>query len=407
MNCEFDKTQINAYIDGELNAEEISIVEEHIESCEECKALYEELKNVREMLSAAEELELPDGYEEEMHQKLLGLNKLIDARSKKRIKGIKNYNWKQWTALAAILMVGFVSYNVWNPSGFNMKSAQYDMAVTAEEAGIMEAPQMMEAGSSSKQENSMRNIESEEAEYDGETANIEGRKIIRNGYVNLEVDNFEQIYDEIIFMTETFGGFVQESNTGKRFYGGPANETSLLRGSLNIRIPEKSFLIVYNKIKELGEVNDSSIGGSDITFQYNDISSQIANLEVQEARLRDIMEKAENVEELLQVERELNRVRTEIDRMTGMIKNWDNLVSYSTINVSLTELAPNSTEIEGFENDFWEKAKREFVKSVNQVIILSQNLFVWIISIIPFLFILGVLAIILAIILKKKRKRRI
>jgi hypothetical protein len=411
MNCEFDKTKINAYIDGELSAEEMGVVEDHIKSCPECKALYEELKNVREMLSGIQELELPDGYEEEMHQKLLGLRDANRAKSKSNSKGKKNYNWKRWTAVAAIFLVGFVSYNVWNPSGFNMKSAQYDMDVTAaeEEAGIMEAPQMMDDASSSKQLNGTRSeaTVSAEAGNVGETVNIDGRKIIRNGYVNLEVDSFEQIYDEIISLAEASGGFIQESNTGKRFYGGPANETSLLRGSLNIRIPEKSFLTVYNKIKELGEVNDSSIGGSDITFQYNDISSQISNLEVQEARLRDIMEKAENVEELLQVERELNRVRTEIDRMTGTIKNWDNLVSYSTINVSLTEIAPNSTEIEGFENDFWAKAKREFVKSVNQVIILSQNLFVWIISIIPFIFIFGVLAIIAAIIIKKKRKRKI
>ncbi len=407
MNCEFDKTKINAYIDGELSAEEMGVAEAHIKSCPECTVLYEELKNVREMLSNAEELELPDGYEEEMHQKLLGLNDLNRVKSKSTSKGKKNYNWKRWTAVAAIFLVGFVSYNVWNPSGFNMKSDQYDMAFT-EEASI-EAPQMMNTAGSQKQEKGIRTeaIDSVEAEYDGETVNIEGRKIIRNGYVNLEVDSFEAVHDEIVFLVEASGGFIQDSSTGKRHYGGPENETTLLNGHLNLRIPEKSFLTVYNKIKELGEVNDSSISGSDITFQYNDVSSQIDNLEVQEARLREIMEKAENVEELLQVERELNRVRTEIDRMTGMIKNWDNLVSYSTINVSLTEIAPNSTEIEGFENDFWEKAKREFVKSVNNVIILSQNLFIWIISIIPFIFILGVLAIIAALIVKKKRKRKI
>ncbi|MBK5251053.1 MAG: DUF4349 domain-containing protein [Peptostreptococcaceae bacterium] len=406
MNCEFDKTKINAYIDGELSVEEIGAAEEHIKSCPECKVLYEELKNVRERLSNAEELELPDGYEEEMHQKLLGLHDLNRVKGKSTGKGKKNYNWKRWTAFAAIFLVGFVSYNVWKPSGFQMKSAQNDMAVAVESA---EAPRAMnsDSGMSQDKEMSVTMREEDGTGSPGDMLNIDGRKIIRNGYVNLEVDSFEQIYDEIIALTETSGGFIQDSNTGKQYYGGPGNETTLLRGSLNIRIPEKSFLTVYNQIKELGEVNDSSISGSDITFQYNDISSQIANLEVQEARLRDIMEKAENVEELLQVERELNRVRTEIDRMTGMIKNWDNLVSYSTINVSLTEIAPNSTEIEGFENDFWEKAKREFVKSVNQVIILSQNLFVWIISIIPFIFILGLLAIIVAFIVKKKRKRKI
>ena len=411
MNCKFDKTKINAYIDGELRVDEMNETKEHIESCAECKALYDELKSVKDIMSDIEELELPEGYEEDLHQKLLETDKGDNKDNTKVGKILNRYNWKRWTALAAVLVVGFLSYNVWRPSNFQMKSAEYsmDMAVTAEES-IMEAPQAIaNSAGMEKQDYAIRNemaAESGEARYDDETSNIEGRKIIRNGYVNLEVDSFENVYDEIIFLTEASGGFIQNSNTGKQYYGGMENGNTLLRGNLDIRIPEESFLSVYNKIKELGEVNDSSIGGSDITFQYNDVASQIDNLEVQEARLREIMEKAETVEDLLQVERELNRVRTEIDRMTGMIKNWDNLVNYSTINVSLTEIEPKSTEIEGFENDFWVKAKREFVKSINQVISLSQNLFVWIISIIPFLVILGILIIILAVLVRRIRKSK-
>jgi len=400
MNCEFDKTKISAYIDGELSTEEIRETEEHIKSCSECKAFYEELMEMKEMLFEMEEIELPQGYEDELHKRLsssFGMN-----------KAKKNYNWKKWTAVAAILLVGFVSYNVWKPAGLMMKSAEDGMAAETVEMSIAAEPRMPdralieEQGYGNKSETAT-DYESREGSAD---INDEGRKIIRNGYINLEVDSFEVAHEEIVFLTEASGGFIQNSSTGKRYYNGSENQNTFLVGSLNLRIPEESFMDVYNKIKELGEVSDSNIGGSDITFQYNDISSQIDNLDVQEARLREIMEKAETVEELLQVERELNRVRTEIDRMTGMIKNWDNLVSYSTINVQLTEVEPKSTEIEGFENDFWEKAKREFVKSINRVIIISQDLFVWFIAVLPFVFIIGSITIVAAIVLKRKRKRK-
>ena len=399
MNCEYDKTKISAYIDGEASAEEMRETEEHIKSCAECRAFYEELVDMKEMLFEMEEMDLPEGYEDELHKRLsnsFGMN-----------KAKKNYNWKRWTAVAAIFLVGFVSYNVWKPAGLMMKSAEDGMAGESVEMSIAAEPRMTnraimeEQGYGDKSE-----ATAYESEESPDTFNVEGRKIIRNGYINLEVDSFETAHEEIVYLTESSGGFIQNSSTGKRYYNGPENENTLLVGSLNLRIPEKSFMDVYNKIKELGEVSDSSIGGSDITFQYNDISSQIDNLNVQEARLREIMEKAENVEELLQVERELNRVRTEIDRMTGMIKNWDNLVNYSTINVQLTEIAPKSTEIEGFEGEFWEKAKREFVKSINRVIIISQGLFVWLIAVLPFVFIIGAFAIVAVVILKKRRKRK-
>ena len=399
MNCEYDKTKISAYIDGEASAEEMRETEEHIKSCAECRAFYEELVDMKEMLFEMEEMDLPEGYEDELHKRLsssFGTN-----------KAKKNYNWKRWTAVAAIFLVGFVSYNVWKPAGLMMKSAEDGMAAESVEMSTAAEPRMSnwaimeEQGYGDKSE-----ATAYESEEGSDTFNVEGRKIIRNGYINLEVDSFEAAHEEIVYLTEASGGFIQNSSTGKRYYGGPENENTLLVGSLNLRIPEKSFMDVYNKIKELGEVSDSSIGGSDITFQYNDISSQIDNLNVQEARLREIMEKAENVEELLQVERELNRVRTEIDRMTGMIKNWDNLVNYSTINVQLTEIAPKSTEIEGFESEFWEKAKREFVKSINRVILISQGLFVWLIAVLPFVFIIGAFAIVAVIILKKRRKRK-
>jgi len=400
MNCEFDKTKISAYIDGELSAEEMRETEEHIKSCAECRAVYEELMDIMQKLSEMEEMDLPEGYEEELHKRLSSSSGMNKAK--------RNYNWKRWTAVAAIFLVGFVSYNVWKPAGVMTKSVQDGIAAESVEMSIAAEPRnanraiIEEEGYGNKSETAA-DYESGEGPAD---INDVGRKIIRNGYINLEVDSFEEAHEEIVFLTEASGGFIQNSSTGKRYYGGPENENTLLVGSLNLRIPEKSFMDVYNEIKELGEVTDSSIGGSDITFQYNDISSQVDNLEVQEARLREIMEKAETVEELLQVERELNRVRTEIDRMSGMIKNWDNLVSYSTINVQLTEIAPKSTEIEGFENDFWEKIKREFVKSINRVIIISQDLFVWLIAVLPFVFIVGVLAIVAALLVKRNRKKK-
>lgn len=405
MACTFDKMKINLYIDGELGPEEARAVEAHLEACPECEELYRELKSIREMLEASEELELPEGYEDSLHERLL-----LEAGKKDKRK--RTFRWKPWVGAAAALLVAFVSYTALNDGllmGRSVKSEQavMDMAMPAEEPaaargqeyGVMADGGMMEKADRAPMDNAA-------AEEAGEALNLEGRKIIRNGYVNLEVENFQEVFDRIVTMTEAKGGFVENSNTGKHYYGPVERRITLMNGYMRVRIPEASFLEVYNGIKELGDVTDSGMGGDDVTFQYNDVSSQIENLKIQESRLREIMERAENVTEILEVERELNRVRTDIDRLSGMIKNWDNLVSYSTINVSLTEVAPKSTEIEGFEGDFWEKAKKGFVKSINQVILMTQSLFVWLVAITPFVAVLGLLAILIAWLVRSLRRKR-
>lgn len=401
MTCKFDKEKIYSYMDGELNEEGMRETEAHLKTCLECRALHDELTAVKDMLSGAPELDLPEGYEQDLHDRLTAATGAVKRQA---------FNWKRWSAVAAVFMVAFLSYNFLKADVFRIGGAKNEMAVY--DMAVMEEPAAMapEFGAKPMEEQSVKRsgiaADSMEAESVGGGANLEGRKIIKNGYVNLEVENFEEIFDRIVTLTEASGGFIENSSTGKRYYGDPKNEITLLNGYLNLRIPEASFMEVYNQIKEMGEISDSGIGGSDITFQYNDISSQIENLEVQEARLREIMEKAEKVEELLQVERELNRVRTEIDRMTGMIKNWDNLVSYSTLDVHLTEVAPKSTEIEGFNDDFWERAKKGFIKSINQVIVLAQAIFVWSIAVIPFVLAIGIIGILVAWIVRMARRKR-
>jgi len=57
MNCD-RLTQVHAYHDGELPAEQRAALEAHMRACAECSELLGELQNVSRMLAAAPILEM-------------------------------------------------------------------------------------------------------------------------------------------------------------------------------------------------------------------------------------------------------------------------------------------------------------------------------------------------------------
>ncbi len=71
MKCiEFEKL-INEYLDNELNKADSLIVEKHMENCEACKYIYEDLLELKSLFTDLEEVELPKGFNDELHSKLL------------------------------------------------------------------------------------------------------------------------------------------------------------------------------------------------------------------------------------------------------------------------------------------------------------------------------------------------
>lgn len=60
MKCDefFDKA--NEYLDGELTDIDAQAMFEHMQKCDECRALFEELSNTKNALSSLPELEMPD-----------------------------------------------------------------------------------------------------------------------------------------------------------------------------------------------------------------------------------------------------------------------------------------------------------------------------------------------------------
>lgn len=415
MRCAEITELISLYIDNMLDEHTAHILEGHFKECEICRQEYEEMLSIQNMCRELPLMELPADFESSLHEKLQRVLKeeqnLNVANISPDGEGKKKIHWKNWkvfvSAAVLVLLVLSVSMDgfniINNPSKSKMSMESADMRQSEGSSPPM-APELAKDSVENRGAAVEGNTEGVKFQYSGDNAAVQskevqdvqaqqGRKVIKNGYIDLDVENYDEKFSRLAQIAFDNGGFVENTNTQYKHYDGQNPEESLKVGNISIRIPEDRFLAAIEQIKTLGRVTNFGINGQDITKEYRDTANEIENLKIQEKRLREIMEKANHVRDILEIERELSRVRGDINRLSGDIQRWDELVSLSTIYVNLNEVEPKDKEIQSISDNIWEKAKKEFIKTVNGIIQFLENLFVAVASMLPIVLILSMIGI--------------
>ncbi len=430
MTCFNFEELISLYIDNMLDEHTKKIVEEHLDECKECKYNYDAIISNINICKELPSIPLPDNYQDSLHEKLVALqeepkkvslDKPVPSTSK---KSKRKSNWKIYATIAASFIILIVTVGSLNVFNMGSSSSKTEMAKDQSmEIPRSEAPSYGIATDDARSEESApelkmfsanESIESEGQTFDVTTSEINnrdirqkqsGRKVINNAFVNLDIEEYDEKFDQIVNIISTKGGHIQHSNTEYKHYVRENPEESLKRGNLSVRVPESAFLDTVNEIKAIGIVTNYGSSGEDITTQYRDTANEIENLKVQEERLREIMLKAENVEDILAVERELTRVRGNINAMTGDIQRWDDLVELSTINISLNEVVNKDKRIQTVSDNIWDKAGKGFIRTINGLLEFAEIIFIGFVSFLPIIIITGLIIGIVILVIKRLIRR--
>ena len=160
---------------------------------------------------------------------------------------------------------------------------------------------------------------------------LSNRKLIRNAQVELEILSFDVAVQKITAFANEERGYVATTNSEKQANG-------KLRGQVVVKVVPENLDRFVQKIRDLGELKNQTLGTEDITKAYFDTDSRLKNARVMEQRLIDMLKKkSDDINDLLQVERELGRVREQIEQMQGELKYWDSQVQFATVTIQLTE----------------------------------------------------------------------
>ena len=226
-----------------------------------------------------------------------------------------------------------------------------------------------------------------------------GYKIIKNARLRLVSRKFDEDIASIENLLSQYGGYVASSEisgTKPEAYGDYGRTASL-----TVRIKQENLDAFLHSAGELCEVTYKNISTEDVTTQYFDTQSRLKVYETQYDRILELIAKAENIEDLITLESELTRITYQIESLTTDIKRWDNLISYSTVNINITE--KNTLSNISSNNSFFGRIGEGFLNTLAKVGVFFADLFAGVIIYSPIIVVLAAVITVLALVLRKKK----
>jgi len=252
-----------------------------------------------------------------------------------------------------------------------------------------------------------------EASYDtttstsGQTGQY-SRKLIYNINAELVADDCAAAAEALIALVEESGGYLANS------YFSRNSDGELTYASLTLKVPAQQVDGLEQAMSTLGQVRHFDKTGEDITAQYYDVTARLDNAYAQQQVYRDMLADATTVEEALQVQAALDEVQERIEVFEGQLKLWDNLVSYSTLEVEITPTPVLIEDEEGVVLMTWGELGTGIKNGFLNAGKITLNVFGWLIialacAIIPLAVlaaIITVLVLIIRALIKGGKKKR-
>ena len=194
----------------------------------------------------------------------------------------------------------------------------------------------------------------------GETADNSAlpgdRKIITTVNERVETEEYDALIEGLKTAVDEEGGYFVSSS-----YSGSGAESKTARyASFEIRIPAEKLASFTGKVGALGTVLSYNERANDITLAYVDIESRIGVLEAEETALLAMLSKATTTSESLEVKKYLSDVQGELASLRAQKKTYDTLVAYSTVHLSVNEVA----HARAADDSFFSEVGDEFVGSL-------------------------------------------
>ena len=174
------------------------------------------------------------------------------------------------------------------------------------------------------------------------------KKLIVTAHMATETQDLDATIRTLTSQVAAYNGYVQRSST--------YNRVSSRIYEATYRIPANSYQAFLAAIEDSGNVLSYSEETEDITNTYTDIEARLNTLKAQEERVMELYKQAESIADLMEIESRLSDLRYRIEYYEAQIRNYDLLVAYSTLTISVTETTvytPTSTS-------FWTRLGNAF-----------------------------------------------
>ena len=307
------------YVDGEGMPAARLEIESHLAGCAACRALVNEQHGLTQRMQAW----TVDG-----------------APRSLRAPAAKASWWRGWTWPTRTVMVSFsaaaaVLLVIAMNAGTGMRrtaGAPATMGISpASESAVPPAPPARVGGNLSGRIELRQQAAPAKASAALDALAPQTAMVIRTATLRVVSKDFAAARPAVESIVAAMTGFVDHMTV--------TGDTSTQRQlQATLRIPADRMTEALTRLRRLGTVIEDTQRSQDVTDQVVDLEARLANARSTEQRMADILKnRTGRLSDVLEVERELARVRLDIERMDAEKTNLSRRVSYTTIEVLITE----------------------------------------------------------------------
>jgi|GEM_PF-396157 len=219
---------------------------------------------------------------------------------------------------------------------------------------------------------------------------VTDRLITKNASLSSEVKRgtFEESQTKLIDSVTAMDAYLLTKNSNRY---GDKKTNQYYAGYYTIKVETKKYSAFVDQLKSIGKITSFNESTDDVTGNYTNLSSELNAEQEKLARYKVMFAEATLMEDKITLTDRIADEQRTIDYLKSALENVNNKVSYSTINVSLTEEQSSYANV-------------AFVKLSNLVrsLVSSTSL---VLKIIFFLLPFGVLALLIWGIVRITRKK--
>lgn len=235
----------------------------------------------------------------------------------------------------------------------------------------------------------------------GAAAALSNQKIIERLAYRIETTQFDSSVSRINALCSQLGGYMQESSVGGV---GIQTQGTMRSASFTLRIPQEKLAQFRGSAGSIGNVLNYSSSSENISEQYYDTEARLKSLRTEQDRLLELMKKSGSLTDLVALEKALADVNYQIEQLTGTLRQYDSLISFSTVSIQLNEVV-KQTELEKEPVTLWERIAWQFRSSLRALGSFGEGLLVFLLGGAPILLLLAAVLAAAILLIRFRRKK--
>lgn len=206
---------------------------------------------------------------------------------------------------------------------------------------------------------------------------LANRKLIREASLTVETKTYDDFVTQLEQQLADTGAYVQNAETTGNAERG--NRWAYY----TIRVPADRYDTLLSSVSSLGNVTYKSENIQDVTMAYTDTEAKIRALEVEEETLLEILAKCENVADVITVQSRISEVQYQLDSYRSKLRQYDNLISYCTIGLTIDEVEKVSIPVA--EKTVGQRIREDLADNCEDIVEDTKDFAVWFVSSLPYL----------------------